>query len=144
MRAKLKTYLSYSSQEKWLFIQAWLLLLGFDLALRTLPLDRVQGWVRPSRPGDKILAREQADVLIGHTSDFVDRAARHHLYAMTCLRRSLALQWLLARDGLDTRLQYGVRRENGKLQAHAWLEYQGHPIGEKSEPAGRYAPMKAN
>jgi hypothetical protein len=87
---------------------------------------------------------EQADAIIRRTNDFVGRAARYHLYEMTCLRRSLVLQWLLARSGLDTRLQYGVRREDGRLQAHAWLEYQGRSIGEKVEPTNQYAPFKAS
>ena len=62
---------------------------------------------------------------------------------MTCLRRSLTLQWLLARGGLDTTLQFGVRRENGSLQAHAWLEYQGQVIDKTLIPTEQYANLKA-
>lgn len=144
MRAELKTLFSYHPQDRLFFIQAWFLLLGIDLALRTLPLHRVQAWIQSLGRTKKAPGREQTDAIISRASEFVDRAARHHLYAMTCLRRSLALQWLLARSGLDTRLQYGVRRENGKLQAHAWLEYQGRSIGEKVEPTSQYSPLKVN
>ena len=62
---------------------------------------------------------------------------------MTCLRRSLTLQWLLSRAGLYTTLQFGVRRENGNLQAHAWLDYQGQVIDKNPIPTEQYANLKA-
>jgi hypothetical protein len=61
---------------------------------------------------------------------------------MTCLRRSLALQWLQSeRPGYHPAIW--VRRENGKLQAHAWLEYQGQVIGKTLIPIEQYASLKA-
>lgn len=143
MRAELQAFLSYPARDRLLLLQAWWLLLGLDLALRTLPFRRVQDWVEPSRWSKNNPAPGQAEVDIPHTSDFLDRAARHHLYPMTCLRRSLALQWLLSRQGLDTSLQFGVRRENGRLQAHAWLEYQGQVIGDTRLSEEQYARLKA-
>ena len=60
------------------------------------------------------------------------------------LRRSLVLHWLLSRQGVFAELHFGVRREQDKLQAHAWLEYQGQPIGEREAPTNQYMPLKAN
>jgi hypothetical protein len=143
MRAELQKLFSYPIQDRHLFVQAWLLLLAVDLALRMLPFRKVHGWIESSGPKKKISKAEQTEAVILRIRDFVDRAARHHLYGMTCLRRSLALQWLLSRRGLDTRLQFGVRRENGNLQAHAWLEYEGKSIGETRVPEEQYARLKA-
>jgi hypothetical protein len=48
----------------------------------------------------------------------------------TCLSRSFALWTLLRRRGLETQLQIGYRKKDGKFEGHAWLEYQGNPINE--------------
>ncbi len=55
---------------------------------------------------------------------------------MTCLRQALVLQWLLARRAIATELRIGIRREAGRLMAHAWLELEGAPLG----PAGATDP----
>ena len=143
MKAELQTFFSYPCRDRRLLVYAWLLLLLVDLALRMLPFRKVHAWIESSRPKNKVALPGQAESAIHHTSDFLDRAARHHLYPMTCLRRSLALQWLLSRQGLDTVLQFGVRREQGNLQAHAWLEYQGQVIGETIVPVEQYNRLKA-
>jgi hypothetical protein len=143
MKAELQTLLSYDARDRLLFVQVWLLLLAVDLALRVAPFRKVRRWIESSGPKKKTAKEEQTEAVVRRTGDFVDRAARHHLYEMTCLRRSLALQWLLSRRGLETRLQFGVRRENGNLQAHAWLEHEGQVIGEIRVPEEQYARLKA-
>ena len=141
MKAELRTMLSFSVQDWILLVQAWSLLLVIDIALRILPFRKVQGWIKP--PHQTEISATQAERIIQRSSHFVDLATRHHLYPMTCLRRSLALQWLLSRGGLHTTLQFGVRRENGNLQAHAWLEYQGQVIDKAIIPTEQYANLKA-
>jgi len=141
MKAKLKKLLSYSVKDWSLLVQAWSLLLAIDIGLRILPFRKVQGWIRP--PHQKEKSELEAERIIQRSSGFLDLAARHHLYPMTCLRRSLTLQWLLSRAGLYTTLQFGVRRENGNLQAHAWLDYQGQVIDKNPIPTEQYANLKA-
>ena len=143
MRAELRTFLAYPSRDRWGLIQTWWLLLGIDLALRALPFRRVQAWIMPSHPSRLITDSGQATHEIHQAEEILDCAARHHLYPMTCLRRSLALQWLLSKRGILTELRFGVRRDNGKLQAHAWLEYQCQVIGETSLPEEQYARLES-
>lgn len=143
MKAELQTLLSYNAQDRLLFIKTWLFLLGVDLALRMLPFRKVQSWIKSSSLNRESPQQDQVETVVRRASEFVDRAARHHLYPMTCLRRSLTLQWLLSRYGLDTRLEFGVRRREGKLQAHAWLEYQGQVIGDTSLPDDQYARLRS-
>ncbi len=143
MKTELQTLLSYSAQDRILFIETWLVMLGVDLALRMLPFRKVQNWVESPGLNRESLEKEQIEAVVCRASEFVDCAARHHLYSMTCLRRSLTLQWLLSRNGLETRLEFGVRRQEGKLQAHAWLEYQGQVIDERSLPDEQYTRLKS-
>ena len=72
----------------------------------------------------------------------VRSAARRHLYPMRCLAQSLALAWLLGRRGVATDLRLGVSRQQGKFDAHAWLELDGVPINDSSNLMRRYAPLR--
>jgi hypothetical protein len=140
MKAKLRTVFSFSARDWILLAQAWSLLLVIDIALRILPFRKVQIWMKSQQ--EKEISAAQAEILIRRSSDFVELAARNHLYPMTCLRRSLVKQYLLSQRGVNTDLFIGVRRNQEKLEAHAWLEYQGQPIGEKEPPTGQFTPLK--
>ena len=142
MKSKLRTLLSFSAQDWILLVQAWSLLLVIDIALRMLSFRKVQGWIRS--PDQPEVSTIKAEKVIRRSSDFVDLAARRHLYPMTCLRLSLVKQFLLSQQGVNTDLHIGVRRNQEKLEAHAWLEYQGQPVGEKDPPAGQYTALKTN
>ena len=58
------------------------------------------------------------------------RRASNGLGIGTCLSRSLALRQLLHNKGVRTQFRIGVDKNGGELKAHAWLEYNGTPIGE--------------
>jgi hypothetical protein len=44
-------------------------------------------------------------------------AATHGLYRAKCLEQSLVLRWLLLKQGIDSRMLVGTRKENGQVQA---------------------------
>lgn len=140
MRDKLRALLGLTRAQWGVLIQAWGLLLMADLGLRLLSFRRVQAWaaskpVAHSREIPEEAALEQIRLL----QPLVNSAANNHLYPMTCLRRSLVLQRMLARCGIPTALRLGVRKGDGWLKAHAWLEYNGQPIGEAEDLGEKYA-----
>ena len=52
-----------------------------------------------------------------------------------CWKRAAVLHRYLSREGIQTRIIFGVRNEaNGKVDGHAWLEAAGEPILEKTPP----------
>ena len=57
----------------------------------------------------------------------------------TCLYRSLAGFASLSAAGEPVRLLVGVRVEKGEVVAHAWLEKNGEPLGEPTDPRPRFA-----
>jgi len=61
---------------------------------------------------------------------------------MTCLRRSLVLQNELHRQGVETQLQFGVRRAGEALEAHAWIEHGGFPVLEREDPHTAYRALE--
>lgn len=68
--------------------------------------------------------------LIGRMVDAAAREMRPHA---RCLERSLAAWWLLRWHRLPASLRIGVRKENGALQAHAWLEISGTVLNDTAE-----------
>jgi hypothetical protein len=64
------------------------------------------------------------------------RAAGHYgIGHPNCLKVSLALWWLLARQGTASDLRVGVRKYGEKFEAHAWVECGG---GALNQPGTNY------
>lgn len=57
-------------------------------------------------------------------------------FTRSCWRRALVLQRFLALHGIDSRVNFGLKRTTGELQGHAWLERDGQPFLE--DDAGAY------
>ena len=55
-------------------------------------------------------------------------AARHGPFRARCLSASLTLESLLRRYGLHGELRLGVRRHEGRIEAHAWIEHGGEAL----------------
>jgi hypothetical protein len=130
------------SPRGWLFfIEAWFWLLIFDIGLRTLSFSKIQVYAANLALYPAPFSK-QIDELILALSNAVDHARYNHLYPMTCLRRSLTLQKMLSERGISTELKIGVHKEAKQLIAHAWVEYQGKPIGEREYIAEKFSPLQ--
>lgn len=141
LAAKLAKLSRLGLADRWLLLQAATWLLAVDLGLRTLGFARVrdllEGRGRPSTPpGDAASWR-----CVERMTTAVAVAARHHLYPMKCVVRSLALQHLLSRRGIASDLRIGVRREDERYGAHAWIECGGRPLAETEDVGLRFAAL---
>ena len=58
---------------------------------------------------------------------------------VTCLEKSLALWWLLGRQGIASNVRIGTRRTREKFEAHAWVECDGVALNEPEELHRHYA-----
>lgn len=105
-------------------LEAFVALLIARVAIDLVPAARVLAWAarsprryrRDANPPTQIAAT-------------VDRLGRHTHAA--CLPRALAVQALLRRRGVPSRLCLGVARDGRSLFAHAWLEVDNkRVIGE--------------
>lgn len=77
------------------------------------------------------------------TAHMVYAAERQALVHPTCLALSLTLWWLLERQGIASHLRVGIRKENGKFAAHAWVERNGAALNEPEEHHHHYAAFDA-
>lgn len=83
------------------------------------PLDGVPAWPE---------AAEAAPSAPGHTVGALRRLP------ITCLHRALAAYAVLREEGVEARFVIGVKRHDGEVQAHAWVEHAGAPVGEPTDP----------
>lgn len=61
----------------------------------------------------------------------------------TCLRRSVTLLREMERVGLPGQLHLGVRREAGRVDAHAWVQVSGAVVNDDPAEVARYYELAA-
>lgn len=122
-------------EERWALLHGWVLLAGLQIALAILPLRRI---MRLLRSGNRRAPR--AGLHPERLASLVEVAARYQRPAPTCLAKSLAVYALLLRRGLDAGLVIAARRNDGRLDAHAWPEHMGRPLPEGAARPG-YEPL---
>jgi hypothetical protein len=123
-----------------LFVRAALLLPFVTMLLRMRGFRYTHRFLKRSlTPAKNDSPGAQIDACVALTSRLVRAAARNSPIPSTCLERSLAQWWLLARQGIAAQLRIGVRKESGKFTAHAWVEYDGIAIGEPESSHLHYA-----
>jgi Transglutaminase-like superfamily len=127
-----------------LFLRAMVLLPLVALSLRCRGLRATQSslklFLSDSRPEhDPSLVSKDAAV----AAHMVNAADLHGLFHPSCLAKSLTLWWLLARRGISSHLRIGIRKENEKMEAHAWVERDGEALNEPDEHHHHYSAFDA-
>ena len=89
----------------------------------------------------QFVAGNQSKKPATHTQDELARAidlllsADVLMFKPICWKRAAVLHRYLLRNGVNTRIIFGVRNDTaGKVAGHAWLEQDGKPILEKAPP----------
>jgi len=85
------------------------------------------------------ITRERAAETLERTCRMVEAASRHGAVRATCLEESLALWYLLKKQGVMANLRIGVRKPEGKFEAHAWVEYDGAALSRSEQLHRHYA-----
>lgn len=106
--------------------------------LMRLPLRRLQSLVEPSPIPAKIdLAA--AEKILRDTERMVRLTAR--INPRRCLARGLTLYFFLRRAGLDLSLVFGAGTVRNAFAGHCWLERNGEPYLEATDPRPFFTPM---
>lgn len=122
-----------------LFAAAAALLPLFRLMLLVAPFEAVH---RRARTAARLPTPPPEDGAAATVSWAVSAAARRIPFA-TCLSQALAVQFLLARRGIESTLWLGARRtEVGRFSAHAWVQCGGRfVIGGPTEGFSLFPPL---
>ena len=133
-----------SWQERRLLLEALVLLPVTAVALRVVGFRRWQTFLlrRAPQTGHRQNNAEQTLDLARLAVTSVTRASRFSPWRASCLQQSLTLGWLLRRRGIDSQLRIGVRKEDGRFEAHAWVEHQGVVLYDPGLNSERFVPFE--
>ena len=137
-----------SPRELWLLAQAVILL---PVTLGGVSLLGVNRWqqaltkVVKFRSGSKRDLFVSGEALVEHAqliARIVRIAAHHGLYRANCLPQTLVLWLMLRREGIESKICFGARKEEGQFQAHAWVECLGRPLNEENDVRRYFGPLE--
>jgi hypothetical protein len=127
---KLRRFTALPPAQKRVFLCAALLLPLARLAISRVGLASSISWIEARKPASRLkppISEMRA------MSRLINLAANHTPSGGSCLARSVLLKWLLLRRGVECQLHIGVRMAGKRLEAHAWIEYEGEPINDRRE-----------
>ena len=124
------------ADDRRLLLAAYASLLLTDVALRALGFRRLMARV-PAAAERRVPAAQHRRA--GRFAYWLEVASRRHFVRARCLHRSLALHYWLRRKGLPSHLRIGVRKADGELLAHAWVEMEGAIVNDAASGIAVFA-----
>ena len=142
----LRRFRALSRGEQWLFVRAMLLLPLLSASLRVAGFGRTQRALQRFLPAlaSKDLPSAELGLRVAATARILHSAVQHGIARHTCLERSLALWWLLGRQGIAAELRMGARKTEEHFEAHAWVEHSGAVLNDPGELHQHYAAFDAS
>jgi hypothetical protein len=131
---KLARFLALTAPERRALVEATLLL---PVAATTL---RLAGMHATRRLLERYAnsPRLQGSIDAAGVARMVAIAVRYGAVRARCLPAALTLEALLRRRGLAGELRLGVRKHEGRFEAHAWVEHEGAALMEPARSHSRF------
>ncbi|MBU2977716.1 lasso peptide biosynthesis B2 protein [Alteromonas sp. C1M14] len=120
-------------QKKW-FIYAWIKFLLWDWRIRHQSYKK---WQHRVFSVSEVAPKPVPDGLIS----VIEKAGRHHIRHMNCLRRCMVTMDIMQRQGISPQLHFGVRRAGTKTQAHCWLTLDDKLLNDGPEVIDTYTEL---
>ena len=153
---KLVTFRHWAPAQRRFFLQALVVVPAIAVGVRAFGVSRVSRLLGVTSPAGGPFDPPAAIVAFPTRAAALERehrrvmglahpfgaAARVTLPRASCLERSLALWWLFDRRGLATDFRIGVRRRDGAMQAHAWIEHHGAVVADDPAYVATFAPFE--
>lgn len=147
MRRDLQRFRALERAARGTFLRAAAMLPLIALSLRLRGFRKTQAYLQkflslPNLP-PIVSVPQKADAIADMTARMARAAARRTLGRATCLEQSLALWWLLGRQGITCELRVGVRKNGEEFEAHAWVECGGIAVAEPEGAHPHYSAFDA-
>jgi hypothetical protein len=144
MWERLRRYKALDAESRALFWRAVRLLPRITLSLRLRGYARTEASLhsRVKSRLETIVTEEDLAPRIAKTSRMVHAASQFGTIRATCLAQSLTLWFLLQQQNISSAIKIGVRKKDGCMEAHAWVERNGVTLNEPDELHQHYAPFE--
>lgn len=144
---RLQRFWRLSAAERRLLLRAMVLLPLTGVALRLVGFRCWQAALARLAPAGTRLSDDPSQDSLERacvTARMVQAAERHGLGRPNCLRQSIVLWCLLRRQGVAAELRVGGRKQDGRFEAHAWVEHRGVALNDREELRQHYAPFQGS
>lgn len=138
-----RKFLRLARRERVLLVGAILLLPVTALGLRLAGFRRWQRALSNLSPEGRALAAGDPLEQARRTARVVGIAVRRGFYRANCLPQSLVLWFLLRRQGIESDLRIGVRKNANQCEAHAWVECLGQVLNDSEDVSDRFMPFSS-
>ena len=134
---RLRRVLAMPAAERRVLAESLVLLGVAAASLKVLGMRRTRAMLARWIPGGSPSPLDAASV-----ARLVNAAARHGPVRAKCLAAAVTLESLLRRHGMEGELRLGVRKREGRLEAHAWVEHRAVALMEAPGVHSRYAAFR--
>lgn len=139
---RLSKFLDLEQRDRVLLLNAALLLAATKLGLRLLPFQTLRRLLARLKPAADLASFPPTDLYFQKIVWAVEVASRYIPGGEKCLARALVAHNLLTRQGYAAQLRIGVAKdEEGKLEAHAWVESEGQIAIGRVRNWERFVPL---
>jgi hypothetical protein len=144
MWERLRRYKALDAESRTLFWRAARLLPQVAVSLRLRGYARTEASLRSRAKSHLDTVAEEEDLAprIAKSSRMVCAASQFGPLRATCLAQSLTLWLLLQQQNISSAIRIGVRKKDGRVEAHAWVERNGVTLNETDEVHQHYAPFE--
>jgi hypothetical protein len=139
MLRKLKQFVLFPAADRRLLLLIAALVPFVEFSLKAFGFNRIFNLINrwTTRPPQAEINREE----VNKYARLMFLSYRNSPLGGKCLARSLVLWGMLRRKGIETDLRFGMKKKDGKLLAHAWIEYRGEPLEQIGEYNQNYVPF---
>jgi hypothetical protein len=138
---KVKRFIGASTHEKTMAAQTLFWLWFFGLRNTILPYRVTKRWLS-EEIGDYSTVRLRDEMTIRKVTGLV-RLLKQYAPRANCLTQALATKAVLRSYGQNANIRLGVVRSDISIDAHAWVEIEGHIILGKQPNNSRYSILRS-
>ena len=140
---KLLEFLKLNRGGKNLFLQAYILMSSIRLGLLLLPFRQLQDLILKAHRL-KFLAVIAPEASIGAIALAVHRSGKYSPGEVKCLAKALTTAVLMSIYDFPHQIKIGVAKgEDNRLEAHAWVEWEGKVVVGYLPDLSRYRAMSS-
>ncbi len=117
----LKQYKAFSKAEKQMFWEAFFLSAGARFRLLFHPMKKIAPKLGHLRSESPVKLEDKHKKTVWLVKESVRRAASITPWRNKCFEQAITAKHMLDKRGTPSTLYLGVKKNNGRLEAHAWL-----------------------
>lgn len=134
-------YTYWTENRKWLFVKYILIATIFHILLRLLGFSKLLRLLKKNfkfTDNYSLQSMEEVKLLKKEVNPIFKKIRKSKYIWSNCLSSSILLWLVLKKQGLETVLVIGSKKEREKFKAHAWVEYNNIPLNENKKIRTKY------